>query len=151
MLPGLVDRAIGSRPARQRLISALLDYVRAGEHKGITIGFWGWGAEAAPYYEAFAVELHEQFAPLGLAVYHALPITGTAASLPILVEHSDALIILGDGESQQSPGPLASQQWYAAAVARWAAEIPADKLVMGVFNHAVSWNVATARPSTSRS
>jgi cellulose synthase/poly-beta-1,6-N-acetylglucosamine synthase-like glycosyltransferase/peptidoglycan/xylan/chitin deacetylase (PgdA/CDA1 family)/spore germination protein YaaH len=145
VLPELVNRALGSRADRQRLIAALLDYVQAGEHEGITIGFWGWGVDAAPHYEAFAVELHQQFNPLGLAVYHALPIGGTLASLPLLAEYSDALIVMGDGESQTSPGPLASQQWYKAGIDRWMTAVPADKLVMGVFNHAVSWDKTSGK------
>jgi cellulose synthase/poly-beta-1,6-N-acetylglucosamine synthase-like glycosyltransferase/peptidoglycan/xylan/chitin deacetylase (PgdA/CDA1 family)/spore germination protein YaaH len=146
--PQLVVNAVGSAVGRSRLVRGLKNYVTESQFGGITIGFYGWPPSLAPAYEAFAAELYAAFNPLGLHVYHALPMGGTPASPDRLAQFADALIILGEGEAQINPGPLASQAWYAAHLRRWTRAVAPEKLVFGVFNQARLWDAEDGRSQT---
>lgn len=139
--PALGSEVIGTEQARARLVDGLADYLLDHGYAGITIGFWSWPAETASLHEAFAVQLYQRFEPLGLQVYHAVPMGGSRVPLPLLVANTDAIVVLGDGESQSQAGPLASESWYRAGLARWTSLVPPEKLVMGVFSQAVRWNL----------
>lgn len=135
-------QTLANERSRERFVANLLAYVEENGLAGVTIGLQGMQVSDRQDFMAFAEDLHDAFDESGLLVYHTLSMRDRSLDATELSKFSDAIIVLGEGESWSSmaPGPLASQAWFEAGLERRATEIPADKLVVSLANMARDWS-----------
>jgi peptidoglycan-N-acetylglucosamine deacetylase len=130
-----------NRAARGRTIQNLLQFVRDHGCVGVSIDFENVPAAAQPALRTFMHELYAQFHPLGLEVSQSVPLADPAFDYRSLATATDYLILMAYDEhwSSSKAGPIASQEWYAAALRRRFAELPPHKYIIALGNYGYDW------------
>ena len=135
--------------ARSRAIQQLLTFVRAHNFAGISIDFENVPPASQADLKKFQQELWNQFHPLGLEVSQSVPLDDSSFDYRGLAQVNDYLILMAydEHESSSDAGPVAAQSWYADALKKRFAELPADKYVISVGNYGYDWTEKT-KPAT---
>jgi cellulose synthase/poly-beta-1,6-N-acetylglucosamine synthase-like glycosyltransferase/peptidoglycan/xylan/chitin deacetylase (PgdA/CDA1 family)/spore germination protein YaaH len=126
---------------RSRAIEGLLGFVRRERLSGISVDFEEVPAKSHRQLVSFVEELSRVFHAAGLEVSQSVPLDDPAFDYRDLARADDFLILMaydehwGDG----APGPVASQGWFARGLARRFAELPANRLVIGIGNYGYDW------------
>src|SRR5215831_18747718 len=130
-----------NRTARERTIQNLLQFVRDNGCVGVSIDFENVPAASQPALKTFMHELYAQFHPLELEVSQSVPLADPAFDYRGLATATDYLILMAYDEhwSSSKAGPIASQEWYAAALRRRFAELPPHKYVIALGNYGYDW------------
>jgi spore germination protein YaaH len=136
---------LANRAARGRAIQNLLQFVRDHGCVGVSIDFENVPAAAQPALKTFMRELYAQFHPLGLEVSQSVPLADPAFDYRGLATATDYLILMAYDEhwSSSKAGPIASQEWYAAALRRRFADLPPQKYVIALGNYGYDWKVTS--------
>jgi cellulose synthase/poly-beta-1,6-N-acetylglucosamine synthase-like glycosyltransferase/peptidoglycan/xylan/chitin deacetylase (PgdA/CDA1 family)/spore germination protein YaaH len=138
---GKLATMLANRAARGRTIQHLLQFVRDHGCAGVSIDFENVPAAAQPALTTFMHELYAQFHPLGLEVSQSVPLADPAFDYRGLATATDDLILMAYDEhwSSSQAGPIASQEWYAAALRRRFAELSPQKYVIALGNYGYDW------------
>jgi cellulose synthase/poly-beta-1,6-N-acetylglucosamine synthase-like glycosyltransferase/peptidoglycan/xylan/chitin deacetylase (PgdA/CDA1 family)/spore germination protein YaaH len=101
-------------------------------------------------YLAFLSEANTRFDTHGWLITMAAPVGDPAWRLPAYARIVDRVFLMSYDEHEQSSGagPVASQQWFARAVADAARGVPPSKLVVVIGNYGYDWHDGTADPMT---
>lgn len=142
-----VSGRLPEAPARSCVVARLA--TRAGEigARGVNVDLEGLAADDAPELVAFLSELRAAMGPdarLSIAVAPDDP----AYDLERLGGIADDVILMAHGEHRGSPGPLASAAWFADVVDRARAQVPADRLVVGIGSYCHDWQPRSDRAET---
>ena len=134
-----------NQAARGRAIQHLLQFVRDHGFRGISIDFENVPAAAQLALKTFMHELSAQFHPFGLEVSRSVPLNDPAFDYRGLATATDYLILMASDEhwSSSKAGPIASQEWYAAALRRRFAELPPQKYVIALGNYGYDWKAGS--------
>ncbi|MGE4093130.1 MAG: glycosyltransferase [Candidatus Binatia bacterium] len=127
--------------ARARTIRTLLQFVREIQGAGINVDFENIPPRAQQDLQTFMQELFTQFHAQGLEVSQSVPLDDPSFDYRRFARWNDYLVLMAYDEhwSSSKTGPVASQSWYAAALHRRFAELPADKYVVALGNYGYDW------------
>ena len=147
-----LENTLDSPSGRTSLIEDLTGWVRGNGFAGINIDFENLSPAARAGLSAFMTELRAKFSPLGLTVAESVPMNDPAFDYASLSSHVDYLVMMAYDEhaSTSDPGPVASQKWFISVVRARLADVPADKMVVGIGSYGYDWAAgqSTAVPIT---
>ncbi len=77
-----------------------------------------------------------------------MPVSASADELKTVAANSDAIIFMNYDQHEDSsePGPVASQDWFVANLARALKSVPLNKLICAVGNYGYDWEVSIPDP-----
>src|SRR5581483_2024974 len=127
--------------ARTNAVNQLFAFVSDNHFAGISVDFENVPASAHSHLKTFMAALYARFRAAGLLVSQSVPLDDPAFDYRGLAACNDALILMSYDEhwSSSKPGPVASQQWYARALQRRFAELPAQKYIVALGNYGYDW------------
>jgi cellulose synthase/poly-beta-1,6-N-acetylglucosamine synthase-like glycosyltransferase/peptidoglycan/xylan/chitin deacetylase (PgdA/CDA1 family)/spore germination protein YaaH len=149
---GRVDQAgitslLADPAARRKLLGQLEAFILANHGSGVVFDFENLDRPAQLNYLRLLYEARPIFARHNWLITAAVPVDegwdyGRFAVL------ADKLFVMAYDEHSNDgpPGPIASQQWWATAVATAVRQIPRDKLIVGIGNYAYDWHDGTGDP-----
>ena len=139
--PDWLAEALGEPARRANLIADLHSYVRERQYQGISIDFESVPPATQARLAEFMEELYAVFHADGLSVSQSVPVDDRAFDFRRLAAANDYLILMAYDEnaSDNDPGPIASQAWFTRTVRARLAELPADKVVIGLGSYGYDW------------
>ncbi|HEX7693698.1 MAG TPA: glycosyltransferase [Sphingomonas sp.] len=135
---------------RKVLLDKLEPWLLANHAAGAFFDFEQLPPSAQRDYLAFLNEANTRFDQHGWLLAMAAPVGDPAWDLPAYARIVDRVFLMSYDEHENSgdPGPIASQAWFARAVADSARGIPASKLVVTIGNYGYDWYPGGADPVT---
>jgi cellulose synthase/poly-beta-1,6-N-acetylglucosamine synthase-like glycosyltransferase/spore germination protein YaaH/peptidoglycan/xylan/chitin deacetylase (PgdA/CDA1 family) len=137
----LLGKMLSDPVARANTIQALLNYVQSNHFAGISVDFENIPDSSQADLVTFMMELYTRFHPLGLEVSQSVPADDSNYNYVSLAKYNDYLILMvydqhWDGST---PGPVASQSWFADTLKMRFAEVDPSKYVVGIANYGYDW------------
>jgi peptidoglycan/xylan/chitin deacetylase (PgdA/CDA1 family)/spore germination protein YaaH len=143
---------LASKPARTKLLDQLVPMLDRYGAKGAVFDFEDLPQQAQPQYRAFLAEAATRFHTRGWLVAAAVPVADPGFDLKGFAAATDHLILMAYDEhwATGTPGPIASQPWFAASVRRAVAQVGRDKAIVAIGNYAYDWaeGAKAAEPRT---
>ena len=139
-----------SSPAKRTVvIGRLKNYVAAGRYQGVNIDFETDQAADKAGLTLFMSQLAASFHPLGLLVTQDIQTDSEAYDLPTLARLNDFVIpMLYDQNSDgNAAGPISGQSWFQAQLSQMLAQVPANKVVLGLGAYGYDWIDGTTHAS----
>jgi len=139
-----------SSPAkRTAVISQIKDYVVSGHYQGVNIDFETDQDGDRTGLTGFMSQLAAAFRPAGLLVTQDIQTDSAAYNLPALAKLNDFVIpMLYDQNSDGNPaGPISGQSWFQNQLATVLAQVPANKVVLGLGTYGYDWIDGTTQAS----
>ena len=126
---------------RKQFLDRLEPWLVANHAAGAFFDFEQLPPTAQRDYLAFLSEANTRFDRHGWLIAMAAPVGDKSWDLPAYAKIVDRVFLMAYDEHENSgdPGPVASQQWFARAVADSARGIPASKLVVTIGNYGYDW------------
>jgi cellulose synthase/poly-beta-1,6-N-acetylglucosamine synthase-like glycosyltransferase/peptidoglycan/xylan/chitin deacetylase (PgdA/CDA1 family)/spore germination protein YaaH len=126
---------------RKNLLDRLEPWLLANHAAGAFFDFEQLPPSAQPDYRAFLTEANARFDRHGWLIAMAAPVGDRSWNLPVYAKIVDRVFLMAYDEHENSgdPGPVASQAWFARAVADSARGISASKLVVTIGNYGYDW------------
>ncbi len=139
--PEWLHKLLASPANRQAVIAQLVAFTRQGKFQGVNIDFETDRADDRANLTLFMQELASAFHPLGLLVTQDVQTDSDTYNLPALAKTDDFLVpmLYDQHGSGTVAGPIAAQNWYARELAGFMAQVPANRVVLGVGNYAYDW------------
>ena len=142
-----IESLLADPRARRNLLRQLEGFLLANHGSGAVFDFENLDRPAQLNYLRLLREARPVFAPHNWVITAAVPVDegwdyGRFAAL------ADKLFVMAYDEHSNDgpPGPIASQQWWATAVATAVRQIPRDKLIVAIGNYAYDWHDGTGDP-----
>ncbi len=138
---------LSSPQKRTAVITQLQNYVVSGHYQGVNIDFETDSAADRAGMTAFVSQLASVFHPLGLLVTQDTQTDSGAYDLPALAKLNDFIIpMLYDENSDGSEaGPISGQSWFQNQLAKVLAQVPANKVVLGLGAYGYDWKDGTTQ------
>jgi cellulose synthase/poly-beta-1,6-N-acetylglucosamine synthase-like glycosyltransferase/peptidoglycan/xylan/chitin deacetylase (PgdA/CDA1 family)/spore germination protein YaaH len=142
---------LADKRTRAAVIARLEQFLLAKRADGVTFDFEELPDWAQPNYLAFLREARAAFAPHGWLIAVAVPVENRDWNLRAYAQVADKLFLMAYDEHYQEgdPGPIASQAWFAQAVAHAIAGIPRDKVIVALGSYAYDWTQGDAADAVS--
>lgn len=146
--PEVLARAVADDPARQKLISSLLQFVQHNKFAGICIDFEEPTEETHTGLITFMQELHAAFQARGLLVVQAVPFDDPAWNYRAYAMANDYLMLMAYDEhwAGKEPGSVASQAWYERLLAQRLKELDPAKTIVALGNYGYNWTEGADSP-----
>jgi len=124
------------------LIQGVIAEVRRQHWQGAVFDIENIPDHALPAYQAFLSRAHSQFAKAGLSLSLTVPAGEPLWDMRQIARSVDHVMLMNYDQHWQGgePGPIASQDWFAAQLADVRAKVPADKLIVAIGNYAYDWH-----------
>lgn len=144
--PGISSLLADPR-ARRRLLEQLEGFISANHGSGAVFDFEDLDRLAQLNYLILLSEARRDFSRRKWLVTVAVPVN-EGWDLRRFSALADKLFVMAYDEHSNDgpPGPIASQQWWATAVAGAVRQIPRDKLIVAIGNYAYDWHDGTGDP-----
>ncbi len=140
---GEVAAAMLKSPAARQRLHVQLDRMLAAnpKYRGICMDLEDMPDSAQKPYAQWLAELHNDFAAKGLRLYVNVPAESDPATLHAMGAAVDGAILMNydQHEDTSEPGPVASEDWFEANLARAAKYIPKQKLILAIGNYGYDW------------
>ena len=126
---------------RKQFLDRLEPWLVANHAAGAMFDFEQLPPSAQRDYLTFLSEANTRFDRHGWLITIAAPVGDRSWNLPAYAKIVDRVFLMAYDEHENSgdPGPVASQHWFARAVADSARGISADKLVVTIGNYGYDW------------
>ncbi|HEX7851167.1 MAG TPA: glycosyltransferase [Sphingomonas sp.] len=126
---------------REQFLDRLEPWLLANHAAGAFFDFEQLPPSAQRDYLTFLAEANTRFDRHGWLIAMAAPVGDPAWNLPAYAKIVDRVFLMAYDEHENSgdPGPVASQAWFARAVADSARGISASKLVVTIGNYGYDW------------
>lgn len=126
---------------RKAFLDRLEPWLVANHAAGAFFDFEQLQPSAQSDYLAFLNEVNTRFDRHGWLIAMAAPVGNRSWNLPAYAKIVDRVFLMAYDEHENSgdPGPVASQHWFARAVADSARGISASKLVVTIGNYGYDW------------
>ncbi len=127
-----------SAALRDQLMRFLLAYP---VYHGLSLDFESLPGDADPAYLSFIQALYAQMHPRNLRLYVNVDASTSASDLKTIAANSDGIILMNydQHEIDSGPGPIASQDWFAANLRRVLKSVPKQKLICAMANYGYDW------------
>lgn len=136
---GSIHQVLRNHVKRTALVNQLFDTIQTNGFQGINIDLESITERDAPYLTAFMKELYGKFHLAGLLVTQDMSMNDPGYNYKALANYNDYIILMAYDEHYEGsdPGPIASKNWVASALAN--VPIPPQKLIVGLGNYGVDW------------
>ena len=126
----------------QRLFSLFPGY------RGLSFDVENLNEDANSAYLTFIEELYSDLHPRNLRLYVNVGVSATPEDLKRISDNSDGVVLMNydEHELESQPGPVASQDWFIANLARALKVVPKDKLICAVGNYGYDWELSIPDP-----
>lgn len=140
---------LASQAKRTAVISQLKTYVAANHYQGINIDFETDDGADQDGLTRFMAQLASAFHPLGLLVTQDIQTDSDAYDLPNLARVNDFLIpmLYDQNADGGQAGPISGQDWFRAELSGVLAQVPANKVVLGLGAYGYDWQDGTTHAS----
>ncbi|MGZ8847984.1 MAG: polysaccharide deacetylase family protein, partial [Pyrinomonadaceae bacterium] len=137
----LLSRSVSDEDSRQRLISALTQFVDDNKFAGICVDFEEVATEAHPNLLRFMQELHAAFQARGWVVMQAIPFDNPEWNYRDYAAASDYLVLMAYDEhyANKEFGSIAAQGWYESLLAKRMAELNPAKTIIALGSYGYDW------------
>lgn len=141
-------RLLADRAASARFATQLTRMVAAEGGSGVMLDLENLPPSAHRDYRRFLGDLRARFAPRGWQVALAAPVADPAWDLGAYAAVADRLVLMAYDEHWMggTPGPIASQPWFARVVADAVAATGGDKAIVALGNYAYDWSEGATVP-----
>ena len=135
---------------RKQFLDKLEPWLLANHAAGAMFDFEELPPSAQRDYLAFLNEANIRFDRHGWLITIAVPVGDMSWNLPAYAKIVDRIFLMSydEHESSGDPGPVASQAWFARAVADSARGVSASKLVVTIGSYGYNWYPGGADPVT---
>lgn len=137
----VLARAVGDEESRQRLVTALSQFVEQNKFAGIAVDFEEPTKETQPNLLRFMQELHAAFQPRGWVVVQAVPFDDAEWNYREYSAATDYLMLMAYDEhwAGKISGSVASQDWYQGTLANRMRELTPAKTIIALGNYGYDW------------
>jgi cellulose synthase/poly-beta-1,6-N-acetylglucosamine synthase-like glycosyltransferase/peptidoglycan/xylan/chitin deacetylase (PgdA/CDA1 family)/spore germination protein YaaH len=138
---GLLARAVGDEPSRQRLVDALSRLVDENRFGGVTIDLEEVPSASQANLLLFMTELHAAFHERGFLVAQAVPFDNPDWNYSEYAAVTDYLMLMGYDEHWQTSqqGSIAGQNWFEQTLAKRMRELDPAKTILCVGSYGYNW------------
>jgi cellulose synthase/poly-beta-1,6-N-acetylglucosamine synthase-like glycosyltransferase/spore germination protein YaaH/peptidoglycan/xylan/chitin deacetylase (PgdA/CDA1 family) len=145
--PAGIRALLASPPARRRFLEQLESFLVANHASGAVFDFEELDVLSQQNYLQLLREARQRFARHGWLLTVAVPVD-QPWDLRRFAAVADKLFVMAYDEHSNDgpPGPIASQQWWASAVAAAVRQIPRNKVIVTIGNYAYDWHDGTGDP-----
>ncbi|MBC2670180.1 glycosyltransferase [Novosphingobium piscinae] len=135
---------------RRRLELDIAAHLAASGDAGILFDLENLPDAALPDLVRLVAETRARLAPAGRLVAVTMPIDAPAWPARALARAADKLVLMAYDEHWEggTPGPIASEPWFAARLAATVAGLPADRVIVALGNYAYDWHAGQAEALT---
>jgi len=134
---------------RAAIIAQIVRFLTAlPAYHGLSLDFESLNDDATPAYLAFVHELYTQLHARKLQLYVNVPAAASPTELQQIAANSKGVILMDydEHEVDSNPGPVASQDWFVANLARALKYVPKDKLICALANYGYDWTMSIPPP-----
>ncbi|HEV2104988.1 MAG TPA: glycosyltransferase [Candidatus Eisenbacteria bacterium] len=142
----LAHRLLTSPPDQDRLVRELRDWLRQHGFIGVNVDLENLGEADARLVPAFLARLRRALAPAHLQLSFDLEVEGNVPDAAACARECDFVVLMAYDQHFMSgdAGPLCGINWFRAALDRTLAQVPANKLVLGLGNYGLDWTYGRA-------
>jgi cellulose synthase/poly-beta-1,6-N-acetylglucosamine synthase-like glycosyltransferase/peptidoglycan/xylan/chitin deacetylase (PgdA/CDA1 family)/spore germination protein YaaH len=117
-------------------------------YRGLSLDIENLNDDADEAYLTLIQEVHADLHPRNLRLYVNVGAATSALDLKRIADHSDGIVLMNydEHEVQSQPGPIASQEWFVANLARAVKSVPKEKLICAVGNYGYDWEMSIPDP-----
>ncbi len=121
-------------------------------YHGLSLDIESIPEDETPAYLAFIHALYLQMHARNLRLYVNAGASTPDSDLKAIAASSDGIILMNydQHETDSDPGPVASQSWFLANLARVLKVVPKDKIICGVGNYGYDWTLTIPNPRDRR-
>jgi cellulose synthase/poly-beta-1,6-N-acetylglucosamine synthase-like glycosyltransferase/peptidoglycan/xylan/chitin deacetylase (PgdA/CDA1 family)/spore germination protein YaaH len=137
----VLARAVADEPSRQRLVTALSQFVEENKFAGICVDFEEPGRDIQPNLLKFMQELHAAFQTRGWLVLQAVPFDDAGWNYREYSDATDYLMLMAYDEhwAGKIAGSVASQDWYERTLANRMRELNPAKTIIALGSYGYDW------------
>lgn len=137
-----IGDALKDATARKRFREQTLAFLQTGPYGGLCVDIEEIPLDAQPAFLALIQELSAGLHARGLKLYVNVPVNDKDYDYAKLAASADGLILMNYDEHQSggTPGPIASQEFFAKNVRDALKVIPQDKLIVAIGNYGYEWS-----------
>jgi peptidoglycan-N-acetylglucosamine deacetylase len=127
--------------ARQRFRQEIIQFLATDRYRGLMIDFEDFPLKAQPGYLALLQELGSDLHSRGLKLYVSVPARNEDFNYTAVAARVDGLVLMNYDEHYPggTPGPIASQDWFAKNLQRAIKLVPKEKLICAIGNYGYDW------------
>jgi cellulose synthase/poly-beta-1,6-N-acetylglucosamine synthase-like glycosyltransferase/peptidoglycan/xylan/chitin deacetylase (PgdA/CDA1 family)/spore germination protein YaaH len=148
MVQNLIDEKwdsglVSDEASRQRLISALTNFVETNKFAGLCIDFEEPPVATQPALLSFVQELHAAFAAKGLLVVQAVPFADPDWNYKAYAAANDYTMLMAYDQhwAGSDPGTVAAQDWYEATLITRMKDLDPTKTIIALGNYGYDWTL----------
>jgi peptidoglycan-N-acetylglucosamine deacetylase len=136
-----IGAMLANPAARAHTIAGVTAFVERHGFSGVNVDFEAIPHNRQPLLVNFMCELKSAFAARGWTLSESVPLDDQAFDYKALGHCTDRLVLMAYDEhsGESDAGPVASENWFSDGVARRAADVPPDHLVVAVGNYGYDW------------
>jgi len=145
-----LHRMLSSEKNRAIVIKQLLAFVQSNGYQGANLDLETDRENDRATMTAFTEELANVFHSKGLLVTQDIQLDSDAYDLTALSRYNDFVVpMLYDEHSDDTgAGPVASQGWFDDELSDFVAQVPANKVVLGLGNYGYDWTKDSSAPES---
>ncbi len=140
-----VGMLLGNEQNRTALRQQIVRFLTAfPSYRGLSLDFESLPDEATPAYLIFIQELYADLHSRNLRLYVTTAAGTDSSTLKAIAANSDGLVLMNydEHETDSDPGPIASQTWFVANLARVLKAVPKEKLICALGNYGYDWTLS---------
>ncbi|MFT3750607.1 MAG: glycosyltransferase [Agriterribacter sp.] len=141
----MLHRILHNHQKRERLIADIIKYIKQYGLQGVNIDFEEFKERSDEPITAFQKELYEKLHKEGLLVTQDIMPNDTDFNIKELSAYNDYIVLMAYDEHYSSsvPGSVCSQQWIEKELDEAAANIPSEKIILGIACYGYDWREKT--------
>ena len=142
-----VHRIITNPFKKQRLIRDLLKLLKQYDFAGVNIDFEELQETNDTSLVAFQKEIYEKLHAENFLVTQDIIPFNDDYNFKALAKYNDYLILMAYDEyhAETNPGPIGSQRWIQAALAKMTIQVPAEKIILGMATYGYDWKLKSKK------
>jgi cellulose synthase/poly-beta-1,6-N-acetylglucosamine synthase-like glycosyltransferase/peptidoglycan/xylan/chitin deacetylase (PgdA/CDA1 family)/spore germination protein YaaH len=116
-------------------------FLASDKYRGLMVDFEDFAKKAQPGYLALLAELSTDLHTKGLKLYVSVPARDRDFDYAAIAALTDGVVLMNydEHESENEPGPVASQDWFSKNLEVAKQKVPLDKLICAVGNYGYDW------------
>src|SRR6201987_289265 len=116
-------------------------FLASDKYRGLMVDFEDFAKNAQPGYLALLCELSQDLHAKGIKLYVSVPARDRDFDYAPIADRTDGVVLMDydEHESENEPGPVASQDWFTKNLELAKQKIPLDKLICAIGNYGYDW------------
>src|ERR1700757_1401785 len=126
---------------RASFCQQIMAFLASDKYRGLMVDFEDFPKKAQPGYVALLGELGSDLHAKGLKLYVSVPARDRDFDYAALAAKTDGVVLMNydENESENDPGPVASQDWFTKTLEVARKVVPQNKLICAIGNYGYDW------------